>query len=84
MQVILNEEEAWSLMSVVTSYVIDKGGMSQDGKQAVRRWRTDRAAGTVAMGELAEGLNDALAEYFGERTARTVKRKGRNVKKVAR
>src|SRR6266496_1826819 len=49
MQIILELDETWSLMSTITSYLIDNSGVSQDGKQAVRRWRTDRASGTVEM-----------------------------------
>jgi hypothetical protein len=57
MQIVIETDEAWSLMSVITSYLIDKGGISQDGKQAIRKWRTDRAVGTVEMDRLASALN---------------------------
>ncbi|HEV8573494.1 MAG TPA: hypothetical protein VGR43_02185 [Dehalococcoidia bacterium] len=77
MQIILELDEAWSLMSVITSYVIDHSGLSQSGKQAVRRWRTDRASGTVEMDELAIAINEALGTYLDEKTARMVRQKGR-------
>jgi hypothetical protein len=77
MQIILEVDEAWSLMSVITSYVIDKGGLSQDGKQAVRRWRTDRASGTVEMDKLAVVMNEAVGTYLDEKTTRMIRQKGR-------
>jgi hypothetical protein len=77
MQIILEVDEAWSLMSVITSYVIDKGGLSQDGKQAVRRWRTDRASGTVEMDKLAVAMNEAVGTYLDEKTTRMIRQKGR-------
>jgi hypothetical protein len=81
MQIVLETDEAWSLMSVITSYVIDHSGVSQDGKQKVRAWRTARAVGTVEMDELAEATNAAMGTHIGEKTARVVRRKGRYMPK---
>jgi hypothetical protein len=77
MQVILDQDEAWSLMTLVTSFVIDQGGVSQDGKTKLRRWRTDRAMGTPAMEALTEAMNAALGVFIDERTNRQVRQKGR-------
>ena len=77
MYVILESGEAWSLMSVITSYVVDNSGVSQDGKQKIRRWRSDRAEGTVEMDGLAVAMNEALGTYLDERMERTVRRRGR-------
>ncbi len=79
MQVVLEMDEAWSLMSVITSYVIDQSGVSQDGKSKIRRWRSDRAAGTVEMDDLAVAVNQALGTYLDEKMTRTVRRRGRYV-----
>ena len=79
MQVILETDEAWSLMSVITSYVIDHSGVSQDGKSKIRRWRSDRDVGTVEMDELAVALNEALGTYLDEKTTRMIRRRGRYV-----
>ena len=46
MQIVIEPDESWSLMTVITSYAIDHAGLSADGRQAVRRWRTQRAAGS--------------------------------------
>ena len=77
MQIILEVDEAWSLMSVITSYVIDKSGVSQDGKQAIRRWRTDHASGNVEMDRLTVAMNEALGTYLDEKTTRMIRQKGR-------
>ena len=79
MQVILEADEAWSLMSVITSHVIDHGGVSQNGKARVRRWRSDRNAGTVEMDDLAVAFNQALGTYLDEKTTRMIRRRGRYV-----
>ncbi len=77
MQVVLETDEAWSLMSVITSYVIDHSGVSQGGKSKIRRWRNDRTVGTVEMDDLALAFNEALGTYLDERTTRMIRRRGR-------
>jgi hypothetical protein len=79
MQIVLETDEAWSLMSIITSYVIDHSGVSQDGKAKMRRWRSDRALGTVEMDELATAFNEALGTYLDEKTARMIRRRGRYI-----
>ena len=79
MQIVLELDETWSLMSVITSYVIDHSGVSQDGKSKIRRWRGDRAVGTVEMDGLALAVNQALDTYLDEKMTRTVRRRGRYV-----
>ncbi len=79
MQVILETDEAWSLMSAITSYVIDHSGVSPDGKSKIRRWRDDRAVGTVEMDDLAVAVNEALGTYLDEKTTRMIRRRGRYI-----
>ena len=76
MQVILDGEEAWSLMAIMISQMVDKAGLSADGKARVRKWRTDRATGAVLMNELAVELNEALGSTLDERTYRLIRRRG--------
>ncbi|HZU76911.1 MAG TPA: hypothetical protein VFA70_09125 [Dehalococcoidia bacterium] len=76
MQVILGSDEAWSLMTIMVSQMIDKAGLSSDGKTRLRKWRTDRAEGTVPMNELGEELNEALGSTLDEKTYRLLRRKG--------
>lgn len=79
MQIVLDQDEAWSLMTLISSYVIDHSGVSQDGKQAIRKWRQARAEGTPLMEELSESVNEALGTYLDEMMTRRVKRRGRYV-----
>ncbi len=79
MQIVLEMDETWSLMSVITSYVIDHSGVSQDGKSKIKHWRSDRAVGTVEMDDLAVAVNQALDTYLDEKMTRTVRRRGRYV-----
>ena len=79
MQVVLETDEAWSLMSVIASHVIDNSGISQDGKAKIRRWRSDRGLGTVEMDDLAPAFNQALGTYLDDKTARMIRRRGRHV-----
>ena len=81
MQIILETDEAWSLMTVISSYAIDNGGMAQAGKQAVRQWRAGHAQGTPAMAALTEGINAALGGYLDDKTNRQIRRKGRYSRK---
>ena len=79
MQVILEPDEAWSIMSLVVSQVLDQVELSDEGKAAVRRWRSDRADGTTEMGELTVTMNESLGTTLDERTTRLIRRKGRYV-----
>jgi hypothetical protein len=76
MQIILDVDEAWSLMTIMVSQMIDKAGLSGDGKQKLRRWRTDRAAGTAEMADLTVLLNETLGSTLDEKTTRLIRRKG--------
>jgi hypothetical protein len=76
MQITLEKDECWSLMTIITSYVIDNAGLSADGKTQIRKWRSERADGSVPMNELADAMNDALSEYLGFKQARSVRKRG--------
>jgi hypothetical protein len=77
LQVILDNEEAWSLMSLMVSQIIDRADLSSEGKAAVRKWRTDRATGTVELADLTVEFNDALGSTLDEKTTRLIRRRGR-------
>ena len=76
MQIILDVDEAWSLMTIMVSQMIDKAGVSAEGKAKLRKWRTDRAEGTAEMADLTVELNEALGSTLDERTTRLIRRKG--------
>jgi len=79
MQIILDNEETWSLMSLMVSQIIDRANLSSDGKAAVRRWRTDRAEGTVELADLAVEFNEAIGSTLDEKTTKLIRRRGRYV-----
>lgn len=81
MQVILEKDEAWSLISLITSYIIDNSGVSQDGKQRIRGWRTDHD-GTPKLEELTTAINESLGAYGSEKTTRQIRKKGRFAKQA--
>lgn len=81
MQLRLDQDEAWSLMMLVTAHAIDTSGVSQAGKQKIRQWQRNHAEGSPAMKELAVEINQALDSYLEESTNRQVRRKGRYSRK---
>lgn len=76
MQIIMDVDESWSLMTAMVSQMIDKAGLSSDGKAKLRRWRTDRATGTGQMADLTVAMNEALGSTLDEKTTRLIRRKG--------
>ena len=79
MRLILESDEAWSVMMLVVSQVLDGVQLSEKGKAAVRKWRSDRADGTAPMVELAEAMNATLGNVVDEQTRKLVRRRGRFV-----
>ena len=69
MKLILDVDEAWSLMTLVVSQMVDKAGLSSDGKAKLRRWRSDRANGTAEMAALTIDMNEALGSTLEELVA---------------
>ncbi len=67
MQVTLGPDEAWSLMSLVVSQVLDGVELSDDGRDAVKKWRDDHAEGSVAMKSLTDEMNATLESSIVER-----------------
>jgi hypothetical protein len=76
MQVILETDEAWSIMTLVVSQVLDQVDLSEEAKNTVRRWRGDRVDGTGEMAELTVTMNEVLGSILDERTERLIRRKG--------
>jgi hypothetical protein len=76
MQVILDSDEAWSVMSLVISQVLDQVDLTDEGRATVRRWRGDRVDGTAEMSDLAVTMNESLGTTLDERTQKLLRRKG--------
>ena len=58
MRIILDEEEAWSLASLVVAQVLDQVELSVDTAKAIKDWRRQREEGTEPMLALAFGIHD--------------------------
>jgi hypothetical protein len=76
MQVILEPDEAWSIMTLVVAQVLDQAELSDEGKRAVRRWRSDHNEGTAEMADLTVSVNEILGTVLDEKTTRLIRRKG--------
>ena len=76
MQVILEPDEAWSIMTLVVAQVLDNVELSPAAQKEIKRWRTERAEGTSEMSDLTVGMNEALGTVLDERTTRLIRRSG--------
>ena len=77
MIVMLEEPEAWSLMMLVSAVAVDNADISDAGKEAIRRWRSDRPEGSSELQALTDDLNKALNSHIDSKFLRRVKSKGR-------
>jgi hypothetical protein len=76
MQIILDTDEAWSIMSLVVSQVLDQAELSDEGKAALRKWRTEHNDGTAEMSELTVSMNESIGTVMDEQTTRLIRRQG--------
>lgn len=76
MQIIIEPDEAWSIMTLVVSQVLDYADLSAEGKAVVKRWRSDHAEGTTEMVDLTLAMNEALGARLDELSTRRIRRKG--------
>ena len=79
MQVILEPDEAWSVMMLVVSQVLDNVELSPGAQKEIKRWRTDRAEGTAEMSALTVAVNESLGTVLDEKTTRLIRRSGHYV-----
>ena len=79
MQIILDPYESWSITTLVVSQVLDQVELSDEGKETIKRWRSDHNEGTTEMADLTVTLNEALGTVLDERTTRLIRRSGRYV-----
>jgi len=76
MQIILDTDEAWSIMSLVVSQVLDQAELSDEGKASLRKWRTEHNEGTAEMSDLTVSMNESIGTVLDETTTRLVRRQG--------
>ena len=73
--VILDEEEAWSFMTLISAQVLDQVDLSDDAETAIREWRSGLVEGTDGMVAFAVALNEALGSVINEELTRTIRRR---------
>ena len=73
--VILDEEEAWSFMTLISAQVLDQVELSESGEAAIREWRSGLVEGTDGMAAFAVALNEALGSTVDEELTRTIRRR---------
>lgn len=77
MIVMLEEPEAWSLMMLVSAVAVDNAELSNEGKEAIKRWRSDLREGSAGLDKLTDDLNKAFNAHLDSKFLRRVKSKGR-------
>ena len=75
MRLILDEEETWSLMTLITAQVLDQVELSDDAAKSIRDWRAGVVEGNSAMEAVAAGVNEALGNTIDDELTRTIKRR---------
>jgi len=76
MFVLLEEPEAWSLMMVTSAVAIDNADISEEAKELIRRWRSDRPEGSAEIAKLTDDLNKAMNKHLDAKFQRRVKSRG--------
>ncbi|MYB41417.1 MAG: hypothetical protein F4X76_04325 [Chloroflexi bacterium] len=83
MNIILNPNEVATVISLFTAQILDGVDLSDEGKDAIRAWRTDRAPGRDGLEAFADDFNEALMSHIEESTTRRYVRSGRMTRGTA-
>ena len=75
MRLILDEEETWSLMTLITAQVLDQVELSDEAVKAIRDWRAGVVEGNSSMESVANGVNEALGNKIDEQLTRQIRRR---------
>lgn len=84
MIVLLEEPETWSLMMLASAVAIDNADLSPEGKEAIRRWRSERNDQHPDIARLTEKVNRALNDRIDAKFLRRVKSRGARAETVRR
>lgn len=76
MIVLLEEPEAWSLMMLVSAVAIDNADISNEAKDAIRRWRSEHGEGSPELSALTDAINGAMNKHLDTKFMRRVKSRG--------
>jgi hypothetical protein len=84
MIVLFEEPEAWSLMMLVSAVAIDNAELSEEAKDQIRAWRSQRNEASPELKDLAEDINVALNSHIDGKFIRRVKSRGKRAENVRR
>jgi hypothetical protein len=70
MNIITNPTEVATVVSLVTSQVLDRIALSEKAKDAIRTWRTDMAPGRNEIETFTDEFNEALMAHIETSTKR--------------
>jgi hypothetical protein len=70
--VLLEEPETWSLLMLVSAVAIDNTDLSPEGKEAIRKWRSEQREGTAGLQALTDELNTAMNSHLDAKFLRRV------------
>jgi len=82
MIVLLEEPETWSLMMLASAIAIDSADLSAEGKEAIRKWRSERTEQHPDIVTLTENVNKALNARLDTKFLRRVKTRGSRAETV--
>ena len=77
MNVLLNPSEVGAVVSLVTAQLLDAIELSEEAREQVRSWRTERSPGGDELDAFSDDFNDTLASFLDEATRRRYMRGGR-------
>jgi uncharacterized FlaG/YvyC family protein len=64
-------------MMLVSALAIDNAEISEEGQEAIRRWRSELQETSEEMAELTEAINKAINSHLDAKFLRRVKSRGR-------
>ena len=73
--VILDEEEAQSLLALITAQVIDQVELTPETVAAIREWRNKLERGSDGLLQFSAALNESLGNKIDEELKRTIRRR---------
>lgn len=76
MIILLEETEAWSLMMLMSAIAVDNAELSEEGKEAIRKWRGEMREGSKGMAQLTDEFNTAINAHIDAKLVRRVKTRG--------
>ena len=72
---ILDEEEAQSLLQLISAQVIDQVELSAETVDAIRDWRNKLERGSAGLLQFAAALNETLGNKIDDELKRTIRRR---------